>query len=1577
MGSPRPRQTAPATIQQERYIQLEKSFAQHQEHFARAAGVPAEVEAGFSLGRRIKLAAGHALDEGAFRAALAAVLRRSPVLRGHFERGAGDGGPLSEPMQPPFSTAYRMVEQPWTAAALDNYLASETVAPSADLTEVCTRWLLRPFDLDGQSPLFRVVLLQQQGRVVEVLLISHRSILDAWSVEWLCQELVHHYEQRLRGSKRIAAELDEPMPPPPHAAEAPDYRRAVAWWASYLSDAMPVLQVPTDRPRPQVPSMKQARCVGAIPGGAVSARLRQLTAGSPQGVHDFFITAFVVWLHRMTFEKDVVIGVLTNLRREGFEASLGPLTNRIPLRVDLGGDAAAASSFKGALGSVSAALASVMRWRHVEFEQVIESARGSLRDSKGREKTTLMGSAMQDQDADAMSPLFKVMYMMESQLTPPLRRDTHWETVSNLAVIGNALAPYDLTLRVNQAWDGGFECVFLYNVQLFTMPFIGELMANFLQLVNSAAENPTAGVYDISLVTPHAREVLPDPCSPQDESWPGSIVDVFHRVAQQQPGELAIEYEGAKRVSYGELDAATSQLAHLLIGKGIRPGDVVGLYGHRSPAVVVAIMALYKAGAAYSMMDPQYPADRVTTCMTIAGISGWIRVGEAPTEPPELSSFLQGRGLKVIMSCPQPYDPAFAELVAGMPPTPPPVHLRPDSTSVITFTSGSTGTPKGVLGRHSALSTFYPWMGRTFEITKADRFGMCSGIAHDPLQRDIFTPLFFGAGIYIPTQATIDTPGQLGLWMRDREISVLCLTPALGQILVTVDDPSFVMPKMRFVKFVGDMLIKRDVLRLRKLAPNCRIINMYGTTETSRAVGYFDIMPESRGGTQAFLDSLKEIVPVGKGMKDAQMLLLNPGGKLAGIGEAAEIYMRSPHIAQGYVALPAESAAKFLRSPFSDNPADRLYRSGDLGHYLADGTVECLGRADDQIKIRGFRIELGEINAKLSRHECCKENVTVVRTDSGEKQIVSYVVPLPGFADFKSPEKLRALSRAMRDFLKTKVPHYMVPSAIVILEEMPLTPNMKINTRALPPPGDSDEGPELDAAGLSPTEGKLLAVWQKHLSAKVRSRDESFFDLGGHSLLATLVTMDVMKLFGIKLPLNVIFANPSLAGMAKAVDEVRAGGAAAGAAALDLLPEAEIPYRRTPSHRDPPARPRACFLTGSSGFLGSFVLRDLLLMTDGPVYCLVWNAEASDSESALKRVETIMRNTQTWRDEWRPRLRPCLGDLATPSFGFSDATWQELVREVDLVVHCGAFVHWLFDYHKLKPANVDSTREAIRLCTEGSLKRLAFVSTTNCYEADYATNPTILETIKWEGLGKYTTETLTGGYTQSKWVADKMVMNAADAGIPASSMRPSYISADTHSGVWGTDDFLVRLMKGCVQLGAFPTIDSAKGIDMTPVDYMSKAIVTLSLDPQGAGRHFNLVNPHPVPYAAVFRFLKESGYPLTELPFAQWRQRLHDAVSAGQDNALAAIIAQFSEGWADGLRTCQVHDCAQVTAGMTGTPFPEVEPTLVGALTYFVACGFIQPPPGGLRRKGPVDWQGLFERSEVSCITRFRAPQKK
>jgi len=415
----------------------------------------------------------------------------------------------------------------------------------------------------------------------------------------------------------------------------------------------------------------------------------------------------------------------------------------------------------------------------------------------------------------------------------------------------------------------------------------------------------------------------------------------------------------------------------------------------------------------------------------------------------------------------------------------PDIMIGPDDTPTLSFTSGSEGRPKGVAGRHYSLPKYFPWMSKRFGLSEKDRFTMLSGIAHDPIQRDVFTPLFLGATLLVPAKDDI-MHEKLAQWMRRENATVSHLTPAMGQILV--GGATAQMPSFHHVFFVGDLLLKRDCRKLQDLAPNLFIVNMYGTTETQRSVSYYEL--PSRASDPTYLDKMPDVIPAGTGMQDVQLLVVDRDNKMkqCGIDEIGDLYVRAGGLAEGYLGQPDLNKQKFVTNWFI--PADhwlekekaqaeqadkepwrrtfkirdRMYKTGDLGKYSKDGNVSVVGRDDDQVKIRGFRIELGEIDTHLSRHELVRENVTLVRRDKDEEQtLVSYYVPEIGkFKDWLkakgkpqptlSPEdtsmasllkRFEQLRYELKKYLEGKLPSYAVPTVLVPLIRMPLTPNGK------------------------------------------------------------------------------------------------------------------------------------------------------------------------------------------------------------------------------------------------------------------------------------------------------------------------------------------------------------------------------------------------------------------------------------------------------------------------------------------------------------------------------------------------------
>lgn len=522
----------------------------------------------------------------------------------------------------------------------------------------------------------------------------------------------------------------------------------------------------------------------------------------------------------------------------------------------------------------------------------------------------------------------------------------------------------------------------IYNQRIFSSARVSFILAQLLQIVQSAAANPNLSVSRLDLMTKAQRTILPDPG--KDLHWDkfgGAIHDIFSANAERHPERLCVVETASSSSAYREFNYrqihwASNIVAHHLIESGVQRGEVVMIYAYRGVDLVVAVMGVLKAGGTFSVIDPLYPPDRQIIYLTVAQPRALINLRKATLEAGQLSENVRSfitKHLQLRVEIPSLFlrddgtvfggdangEDIFSHL-RELESKPTNIVIGPDDIPTLSFTSGSEGIPKGVRGRHFSLAYYFPWMAQRFNLGAQDRITMLSGIAHDPIQRDIFTPLFLGAQILVPSKDDIQYE-RLAEWMEKYGATVTHLTPAMGQILVGNASAEFTQLHHAF--FVGDVLIKRDCKALQRLAPNVRIVNMYGTTETQRAVSYYEI--PSFNDDSTYLENMKDVIPAGKGMsEDVQLLVVNRADptKLCGIGEVGEIYVRAGGLAEGYLGQKQLSEKKFkfnwlidsrkwimrdekqktdsYREPWREfflGSRDRLYRSGDLGRYAPSG----------------------------------------------------------------------------------------------------------------------------------------------------------------------------------------------------------------------------------------------------------------------------------------------------------------------------------------------------------------------------------------------------------------------------------------------------------------------------------------------------------------------------------------------------------------------------------------------------------------------------------------------------------------
>jgi amino acid adenylation domain-containing protein len=963
----------------------------------------------------------------------------------------------------------------------------------AEAQRLVTEERERPFDLTT-GPLFRTQLLHLDQEEYLLLVTMHHSVSDGWSIGVFEQELAALYEAFCTGKPSPLPELSIQYADFVHWQQqwlqSEEFKSQLEYWKQQLAGNLPVLELPTDRPRPPVQTDRGAEQSLLLPE-KLSEALKDLSRQQGVTLSMTLLAGFKTLLYRYTGQEDMIVGSpIAGRNRVELEGLIGFFISTLVMRTDLSGN----PSFRELLNRVRKVTLGAYAHQDVPFEKLVEE--------------------LQPERDLSRTPIFQVWFNMLNLADNELK-------LSGLKVepysIHSSRSKFDLTLYVREQQQG-IQLILVYNADLFEPERMVEMLEQFNYLLEQIVEQPEARIADFSLVTPKAQLILPNPTQAICSKWEGALHTRFSQNAQRLPQKLAV-VDAHTSWSYTELNACSNQLAHYLLANGIQQQEVVAIYGHRSASLIWAMLGILKAGAAFVILDPAYPDARLIDYLQITQPKGLLQLEAAGTLPAALEEVVETLSCRCRLYLPQhPINSAF-EALRDYSTDDPIVEVDPDQLTYVEFTSGSTGKPKGIIGTHRPLSHFMEWHGRKFGFNESDRFSMLSGLSHDIILRDIFTPLWLGATLCIPEQKDMEMSGRLAAWMQQHQISVTHLTPAMGQLLC--DTPPATpttkgeITSLRYLFFGGDALTMHDVVRIRKLAPNATCVNFYGATETPQAMGYF-IIPNPTDKVHEGDPTIKKRIPVGRGIEDVQLLVLNTKQQLSGVGELGEIHIRTPYLSQGYIGNDELTQERFLINPFTKAAGDRLYKTGDVGRYLPDGNIEFAGRMDYQVKIRGFRIEVAEIEAALAQHPAVRETVVIAREDRpGDKRLVAYVVP--------HQEQLPKISE-LRQFLQGQLPQYMVPSAFVMLEALPLTPNKKIDRRALPAPDQVNQEPE-EAFAASQDEIELLLtkIWEKVLGIQSISVRDNFFELGGHSLLAVRLLSEIEKVFGKNLPLATFF----------------------------------------------------------------------------------------------------------------------------------------------------------------------------------------------------------------------------------------------------------------------------------------------------------------------------------------------------------------------------------------------------------------------------------------------------------------------
>ncbi|MEP7242923.1 MAG: amino acid adenylation domain-containing protein [Gammaproteobacteria bacterium] len=1740
------------------------------------------------------------LNVAALERSLTELIRRHESLRTRFESVSGSPIQTIDPPRP----------FPLIVRDLSQVHRQEQTFQIGQLSE---EEIQRPFDL-SEGPLLRASLLKLSAREHVLLLTIHHIVFDGWSWGVLHAELGALYDAFSQGRA-------SPLPEP--ALQYADYaiwqrqslqgeplREQMQYWSERLHGAPPQLQLPTDRPRPAVESFKGAELKFELPATLVEA-LKNLGRREGSTLFMVLLAAYQLLLSRWSGQRDIVVGSpIAGRANHELDEVIGFFINMLVLRTDLAGD----PTFRQLLEQVNRVTLGAYAHQELPFEKLVTEL------SPERNLTR--------------QPVFQVVLALQNYPQEPLELpglNWTWTTAKS----GNT--HFDLTLYLYEH-PNGLSGVFEYATDLFDPETIGRIAGHFQTLLEAIAANPDCPVQQLPLLAEAERmQVLLGFNNTATSPQPNHLVhELFEAQATRTPRAVALICAD-QQLTYAELNRKANQVAHALLEYGLRPDERVALYMDRSVDAIVGLLGILKAGAAYVPLDTTYPTERLTymlrdsapvVLLTQERLKDTLPVGRARVVAIDAEEDGVSR------------QPECNLEAAGL-------GLTPQHVAYVIYTSGSTGTPKGVMVEHRNLENLIRWHCAAFDVREGSRCSCVAAFGFDAATWEIWPTLSAGATLVLaPSETSGDAEALLAWWER-QALDVSFLPTPMAEFSFS-----------RGIRNAGlrTLLVGGDRLRYHPGPQSFALVNNYGPTESTVVATSGPI-----GGTDAVLH-------IGRPISDTQIYVLDASLQPAPIGVAGEIHIGGSSVARGYLNRPDLTAERFMTNPFSGEPTARLYRSGDLGRWRPDGTIEYLGRNDHQVKVRGYRIELGEIEAHLLQSPHVKSAAVLAREDVvGERRLVAYVVAdpqqlkvlnleagedpvgteivaqwktlyeetysanaagpsfigwnssytgepipepemqewlhcavqrilalkprrvleigcgvglvlqhvaphcaayvgtdisasaieqlqqwtatqhglkhvellqrsatelqdlpagsfdmvvmnsvvqyfpdieylasvlreatrllgpggniflgdirhlgsltmfhsavqlnraaasvsvgrlrkrigravaqdkelvidprffqtlpgrLPGISaatvQFKrglaaneltrhrydvvlrtgeqveaqpeyealqwqkawghTPELEEALSRQqwqwvhlmsipdarlarelaaqrlietsdeqlqvselryrlsemkldaidpeglwklseannydvavipgeagyfdaqlllqvhadkvprtipaptaaepwaayandpqehglrqqliphLREYLKARLPEFMVPSAWVMLKRLPLTSNGKLDRNALPAPQSRPDELGEYIAPATGIERTLADIWAQVLRVDQVGGRDNFFELGGHSLLAVRVIFKINESLGASLKVTDLYQSPRVSDLA-----ARIAGAADDDSLIDLSREAvlesEIVACSVPA-RNPTG---SVLLTGATGFVGRFLLKQLLEDTDGAVFCLI---RATSQHQAVSRIAQTLAKWDLWRDEFESRIVPIRGDLRLPRLGIDDAAYQMLSLSIDSIYHCATSMNHLETYAMAKPANVESASELLKLATTNRPKVLNYISTLGVFGSSGAETPRIVDEASPIDNEKHRNSL---GYVASKWVGEKLVMLAGERGIPCNIFRLGLVWADTQQGRYDELQHAYRILKSSLISGC-GIRNYQFGMAPTPVDFVARAVVSLANRHRDGRGLFHVSSPAQNAEGVFERCNAIAGTSLELMSFYDWIceiKRLH------------------------------------------------------------------------------------------------------
>ncbi len=1249
---------------------------------------------------------------------------------------------------------------------------------------------VKPFDL-SVAPLMRAKLIITKNKCM-LLFDMHHIISDGTSLSILVTELCKMYSNQVL--PEINIDYKDYAVWETKNLKTEYFRDAEKYWLNQFSDEIPVLNLPTN-PRPAIKSYDGDKVYFNV-DKALSTKIYNLSNRFNASPYMILLSAYYILLSKYCGQNDLVVGTpVANRNFDELKNIIGMFVNSLPIRMSLDNT----MSYSTFLNEVKNKCLNCYNYGSYPFDELVNK----LHVSRDASRT----------------PLFDTMFIYQTNGYTSASFDG--KNV-NYFIPNSHTSKFDLSLEVIPNHNK-FDLSFEYCTKLFDKSFIENLSEHYINIIKSILENQDNKIADIDMLSNKERNKIIYEFNKTDMDYPKdkTITMLFEEQVNKTPNEIAVVFEDQK-ITFKELNEKANSLAYYLRNHiKIKRDDIVGIMLPRSIDVIVAMLAVVKSGGAYIPIDPTFPNNRVSYMLKNSNAKILL------TNHKTNNMIDYPYKLQIDFENSEIYNQPSENIES--------INMPGDLVYTI-YTSGSTGNPKGVMITHQVLSNFTYYCNnyvKYLKDTKHHNMASITTISFDIFAYETLISLQKGLTVVLANENEQTTPSLLNELMIKNNVDIIQSTPSIMQIFVNNKEDMPALKNLKFVVLAGEQLPLSLVNILHKIA-NITVYNGYGPSET-----YYCTLAEMND----------KLITIGKPIYNSQMYILDKNMNPLPVGVVGDIYISGECVGRGYLNNPELTKKSFISNPFI--PGITMYRSGDLGKYLEDGNIICLGRLDHQVKIRGLRIELEEIEAVLAKYPHVSKVAVVKQTVNNREFISAY---------FVSDKRIAA--NTLRNHLSKHLPKYMVPSYYISLDDLPYTPNGKIDKKALPLPKMATNNAKNFVPAKTDIEKKLVELWEKILNIKPIGINDNFFELGGDSLLAMNLNLELSKITN-KIKYQDIFQFPTIAELETIIEsnqevELYEKVENIPINVVNVLAHTKDKYKFVNQNLN------NVLLTGSTGFLGIHVLNELLNIEKIKIYCIIRKEPGITSEQKLLQKLNYYYGHK-YDGLINKRIFVVTGDICKENFGMSQPNTLEIINSVDVIINCAANVAHFGNYDKFYKTNVLSVKHMINFCKKYNKKLyhistmgVAGISLDSSLPSDKKKN-----NVSFDESSLYIGQKPETVYTYTKFQAEVEVLNEIPNGLDAYILRMGNLMPRYSDGLFQDNieenEFINKIVS-FAKIGAIPSHLIRYSLEFTPVDYAAKAICKIITHPSSSNRIFHVFDDKRVPVLTCIRALRKFKY---------------------------------------------------------------------------------------------------------------------